>query len=170
MVTDYNDIIERLTKRREFQINLKDIFNADDLEEAIKKSFDASGRRDNLTKNKEELFDTGDIQQAIVDNSITAIEKTTSLDELDATFDNITATLAEVSKADEIKIETAQAEKQRELLREEPEELTKEDIFELGLRSVRKLSTELGLSIEDTKTLLIDKDFTLFSDDKQFKQ
>ncbi|MEK0338530.1 MAG: hypothetical protein QQN41_13960, partial [Nitrosopumilus sp.] len=66
--------------------------------------------------------------------------------------------------------ETAQAERERELLKEAPEELTKEQISDLGLRSVRKLSSELGLSIDDTKSLLTDKGFELIRNETVFKK
>ncbi len=170
MTTDPDDIIERLTKRREFQINLGEVFNANDLENAIKKSFDDDSRRNTLERNKGILFDTAKTKDSVVDNSIRAIDESKSLRDLDATFDNVTASIGDIGRINELKIETAQAEKQRELTKETPEDLTKEEIFGLGLQSVRKLSSELGLPVDDTKELLVDKGFTLIANDKRFKK
>ena len=170
MATDTDDIIERLTQRKEFQVNLKDVFNAKDLENAIKKSFNDSSRRNTLERNKDILFNNAKTKESVVDNSITAIDESKSLQDLESNFNSISANIGEVGRTNELKIETAQAERERELVKEEPEGLTKEQISDFGLRSVRKLSAELDLSIDDTKSLLVDKGFELIRDEKVFKK
>ena len=163
MTTDPDDIIERLTKRKEFQVNLKDVFNEDDLEKAIKKSFDEDGRRNALTDNKDMLFDTNITKESVVDNSINVIEKSKSLRDLNTNFDNISSRLGEVGRTNELKIETAQAQRQKELTRETPEELTRNELLDLGVQgtSFSKSARRIGISESDFREALDRGGFTI---------
>ena len=162
-ITDPDDIIERLTKRKEFQTNLKDVFNEEDLENAIKKSFDEDKRRDTLIEIKEVLFNSEKVKLSVVDNSIETINKSESLQDLNSTFDNITTNIGEVGRVNELKIQTAQAERQKELARETPEQLTREQLLDLGVQgtSFKKSASRIGISESDFRIALEREGFTI---------
>lgn len=118
MVTDYDDIIERLTKRNEFEVNLKDVFNEDDLKEAIKKSFADDDRRKVLERNTGDLFDTAKVKDKVVENSIKKINESLDLEGLEVNVGNITVNIGDVSKKNELKIQKVQEEVETELTSE----------------------------------------------------
>jgi len=163
MTTDPDDIIERLTKRKEFQVNLRNVFNEDDLEKAIKKSFSEDGRRNALTDNKDMLFNANVTKKSVVDNSISVIEKSKSLRDLDTNFDNIASRLGDIGRTNELKIETAQAERQKELTRETPEELTRSELLDLGVQgtSFAKSARRIGIPESDFREALEREGFTI---------
>jgi len=163
MVTNPDEIVDRLSDRKEFQLNLEDVFNEDDLEKAIEKSFDASGRRDNLVKLKDDLFDTDDIKDTVVDNSKRIISESKSLDELTANFNNISANLGDVGKVNEGVIQGAEALRERELTKEKGTELTREELLDLGVQGTKftKSASRLGLSQSDFRIVLEEEGFTI---------
>ena len=163
MATDYDDIIERLTKRKEFQVNLEDVFNEKDLENAIKKSFPEDSRRNALTKNIDMLFNADTTKESVVDNSIEVIDKSKSLRDLESNFDNITSSIGEIGRTNELKIQTAEANKQKDLTSEAPEELTREQLLDLGVQgtSFSKSAGRLGIPQNEFRNVLEDSGFTI---------
>ena len=180
-LTDPDDIIERLTKRKEVQVNLKDVFNAKDLENVIKDNLEGGSEkikvkgskgwftttkekaRQELINNKNNLFKTDKLKEYVVDNSISVIEKSKSLRDLDTNFDNIASRLGDIGRTNELKIETAQAERQKELTRETPEELTRSELLDLGVQgtSFAKSARRIGIPESDFREALEREGFTI---------
>lgn len=171
MVTDYDDIVERLTKRTEFQANLEKVFNKDELEREIKSSFDEDGRRRTLERQKDELFDTAEIKDNIVDNSVEIIEKSETAQELESNFNNISANLGDIGRVRELKIETAEAVRNRELLKEiSPEDITAEQIKASPRKRVGKFASDFGLTKEQAIEVLKDAGAIVSEDEKTFRK
>ncbi|MAG61813.1 hypothetical protein CMI43_03290 [Candidatus Pacearchaeota archaeon] len=98
-LTDPDDIIERLTQRIEFETSLEDVFNEDDLKEAIgglpggSEEIKVSGSKGWFTTTKEdskqelinnigELFGTDKVQDAVSNNFGKIINEADSIDDL----------------------------------------------------------------------------------------
>ncbi len=115
------------------------------------------------------VLGSGSLQKTMFDNNISDLKEAKTKETIKIIEDRfIGIPKIEFDKRQSFRGEVALRE--RELLKEVPEELTKEQISDLGLRSVRKLSAELDLSIEDTKSLLTDKGFELIRNETVFKQ
>ncbi len=133
------------------------------------KTVDLTQPKQNLKTFVNDLISgSGSLQDTIFDNNTSDLAGATTKDAIK----DIENRFVNIPKIDTDRKQLFRGEvavRERELLKEAPEDLTKEQISETGLRSIRKLSSELDLTIDETKTLLIDKGFTLFSNDKQFK-
>jgi len=162
MVTNFEDIVERLAQRKEFEINLKDVLNETDLEKAIKNSFTQDSKRDTLVRNKDDLFDTANVKDSVKDNAVELLGKAKSLQELDAVFDNLSANISKIGKTNEDTIRNFQVEKENELRKEKiPSQITKEDILSSPRNRISKFAEDFGITEEEARQVLIDAGATV---------
>lgn len=180
-LTDPDDIIERLTKRKEFQTNLKDVFNEGDLENAIKDGLEGGSdkikvkgsqgwftttkedARQELIDNRNDLFKAEEIKETVKENAIKKIDSSSDIRDLNVNFDMINAEIGDIGRAKELEIQKSYFDKSKELVREQPESMSREQLLDEGYYNVslRKVARELGLSEERTRKKFEDEGFSI---------
>lgn len=70
MATDFDEIIDRLTRRKEYDLDLSEVFDSEDLKKSLRNMSDGSRphSKQNLVKRTDDYYDTKTVQDSIRDN------------------------------------------------------------------------------------------------------
>ena len=186
VLTDPDDIIERLTQRKEFQVNLKDVFSEGDLEEAIKSLEGGSDEikilgskgwftttkekaKQELIDNKRDLFNTDAIQDLVIENTSKAIAASKKPSEEVSELAEKTG----LSREEVISTVSKDVFESSQRLKGLGTNINRQQILDANLdalKSVRKFADQLGITEDEARDVLTGNDFILFSNDDKFKK
>jgi len=103
--------------------------------------------------------------------SVEIINESKNLDDLNVNFDNITANLGDISKGNEISIESAQAVKSQEFEKEKTGvDITRADLDVTTQRSINSVVKRFNVSEDEARIAVVREGFTLSENERTFKQ